>query len=190
MADPRRATRGLLVAVLPLLALAGCGDDPEGEPPDYSEEEVALWNPCDALTAEDIERAFGSAAKEENGTPVQPECRFAPDKKTGQPAVTVSYLLFPGGLEEAWETMGQPEDADVTEPRIAEADAARVVVSVVRQQLYVSGFVQNGDLIQGINLVDPAPYDEQRALLGVRQVLTTLSRHAAESGVNETKTPD
>ena len=184
----RRATRAAL-AVLPVLVLAACGDDPEGEPPDFTDEEVALWNPCDVLDAKDVERAFASVAEEENGTETAPDCRFAPDEESGQAVVSVNYQLAPAGLEQLWGTMGQPKGADVTDPVIAEADAAKVVVSVVKEQLYVSGFVQNGDLVQLVNVVDPEPYDEARVARGVRQVLTTLSQHAAESGVNQTRTP-
>ncbi|UMG94740.1 HAMP domain-containing histidine kinase [Nocardioides sp. TF02-7] len=120
------------------------------------------------------------------GTPTAPECRFRPDGDSGEPVVTSSYLLWPGTLEDAWETMGQPADADVSEPRIPGADAARVVVDVVERQLYVTGFVQNGDLIQNVNVVDPAPFDRQRVVAGVRSVLTVLSEHALESGVDVT----
>lgn len=166
--------------------LTGCGDDEVGEKPDLPDVTPALWNPCDVLDARLIEREFGSVASEESGTPSLPECRFKPDEKSGQAVVTASYTLFSGTLDEAWESMGQPEDAEVTEPEIDGADAARVVIDVVRKQLYVTGFVQNGELIQNVNVVDPAPYDEQAVLAGVRTVLTLLSQHAVESGVEET----
>jgi hypothetical protein len=156
-----------LVAVL---LLAGCGDGGEvGEKPDLPDETPALWNPCDVLDPAFVEQQFGSVATEEHGTETAPECRFKPDEESG----------------EAWETMGQPRKAEVTEPEIEGADAARVVVSVVRQQLYVTGFVENGDLIQDVNVVDPAPYDEQQVVAGVQATLTTLSKHAAASGVED-----
>jgi hypothetical protein len=169
-----------------LVLLARCGDDEVGDKPDLPDETPALWNPCDVLDSQLIEREFGSVATEVSGTPALPECRFKPEEKSGQAVVTASYTLFSGTLEDAWESMGQPEDAEVTEPTIEGADAARVVVDMVRGQLYVTGFVQNGDLIQNVNVVDPAPYDEQQILAGVRSVLTTLSQHAVESGVEET----
>jgi hypothetical protein len=172
-----------LVAVL---LLAGCGDGGEvGEKPDLPDETPALWNPCDVLDPAFVEQQFGSVATEEHGTETAPECRFKPDEESGQAVVTSSYTLFSGTLDEAWETMGQPRKAEVTEPEIEGADAARVVVSVVRQQLYVTGFVENGDLIQDVNVVDPAPYDEQQVVAGVQATLTTLSKHAAASGVED-----
>ena len=50
----------------------------------------------------------------------------------------------------------------------------------------MTGFVANGDLIQSVNIVDPAPYDEEKILAGVRATLTVLSEHAVESGVEDT----
>lgn len=192
MRDPlpvlRRGWRGAAVAALVPLTLAGCGGEDLGEKPDLPDETPALWNPCDVLDARLVERLFGSVTTEESGTPTQPECRFAPDEESGDPVVTANYSQFSGTLEEAWDTMGQPEDAAVTEPAIEGADGARVVVDVVRKQLYVTGFVENGDLIQNVNVVDPAPYDEARVVRGVERVLTELSRHAVRSGVPDTDT--
>ena len=180
-----RATGPLFVAlgVTGILLLAGCGDDKVGAKPDLPDETPPLWNPCDVLDPALIEKTFGSVATEESGTPEAPECRFKPDEQSGQAVVTSSYTLFDGTLEEAWETMGQPETAEVTEPDIKGADAARIVVDVVKKQLYVTGFVENGDLIQNVNVVDPAPYDERQVLAGVRTVLAALSKHAVDSGV-------
>lgn len=177
----RRAV--LLVAAL---LLSGCGDDEAvGEKPDLPDETPARWNPCDVLNARFIEQQFGSVTTEENGEPAAPECRFKPEEKSGQPVVTASYLLFSGSLDEAWETMDQPANADVTEPGIEGADDARVVIDVESRQLYVTGFVENGDLIQNVNVVDPAPFDKQQVLAGVRATLTVLSQHAVDSGVED-----
>lgn len=169
------------------LLLAGCGGgDDVGEKPDLPDELPARWNPCDALDARLVERLFDSTTTEDNGTAAAPECRFTPEEATGDPVLTSTYTLFSGTLEEAWETMGQPGDADVREPRIKGADAAKVVVAVVRKQLYVTGFVENGDLIQQVEVVDPAPFDEKRVLDGVEQVLTVLSEKAVRAGVEDT----
>ena len=114
-----------------VMLLAGCGDGEEvGEKPDLPDETPVLWNPCDVLDARLIEQTFGTVAEEDDGEPTLPECRFAPDEETGQPVVTANYSLFTGTLDEAWDKMGQPEDADVREPRIPEGEAARIVVAV------------------------------------------------------------
>ncbi len=191
VADGSRARQRVAAAcgVVLLLGLAGCGGDDKAAPePDQPSETPALWNPCDAIDPAFVEAAFGSVAKEVNGTPTEPDCRFTPDEASGDPVVVASYLQFAGGLDAAWETMGQPEDAKVTEPVIEGADAARIVTDVVERQLYVTGFVQNGVLIQNVNVVDPAPYDREAVLAGVRRTLAAFSRHAVEAGITEAET--
>ncbi|MDZ5619208.1 hypothetical protein [Nocardioides bizhenqiangii] len=174
-----------LAAVAVLVLLAGCGDGEDvGEKPDLPDETPALWNPCDVLDARFVEKNFGTVAEESNGEPTQPECRFVP-AEDGEPAVTVNYLLFSGTLDEAWETMDISPDAKSTSPDIEGADEARIVVNAGRKDIGVTGFVANGDLIQSVNVVDPAPYDEQQIIRGVRATLTVLSQHAVESGVED-----
>ena len=168
-----------------VLRLGGCGDDDLGPKPDLPSETPALWNPCDAIDADLVQDAFGTVAKEQDGSPTAPECRFAPKESSGQPVVEANYQLFSGGLDAAWDAMGQPEDADVRTPSIPKADDARIVVAVVKQQLYVTGFVQNGDLIQSLNVVDPTPYDEDAVVAGTVRLLTAFSRHADESPIGD-----
>jgi len=142
----------------------------------------ALWNPCDALSPALIEQELGPRTRELDGTPTAPDCRFVPlDKKAGDPVVSANYQLTPGNLGQYWKAMGQQKTADVTRPKIALADDARVVTSVKGHQLAVTGFVQNGDLYQVINIVDPAPYDKARTEKGIEALLTALSKHADET---------
>lgn len=170
-------------SLLPTLALAACGGDEKvGAKPDLPSETPALWNPCDALDTAFVKAQFGIDATEHAGTPTKPECRFTPAEGSGDAVITSNYLLFPGTLDQAWKTMGQGADADVRTPSVEQADDARVVVNATKEQLYVTGFVQNGDLIQQVDVVDPAPYDEKRVVRGVVATLTTLSTHAAETG--------
>jgi len=182
MPESRRTALVAAVVCLPL-ALAACGGDEKvGAKPSLPTETPALWNTCDVLDAAFVKAQFGIDATEHTGTPTKPECRFTPAEGSGDAAITSNYLLFPGTLEQAWKTMGQRDDADVRTPAIDGADDARVVVNATKEQLYVTGFVQNGDLIQQVDVVDPAPYDEKRVVRGVRATLTTLSTHAAETG--------
>ncbi len=177
---------GLVATGLLTALLAGCGDDTP-EPPDFSESDTpALWNPCDALDVAWVEEQFGVATTEETGTASEPECRFRP-KVDGDPVITAEYVLFIGSLEDAWQTMQQPEEAAVRSPSIADADDARLVVNQSKKQLSVSGFVENGDLIQIVNLVDPAPYDTARAERGVRRMLGVLAQTAAERDTPESE---
>ncbi len=175
---------GLAVGVLGVLLLAGCGDDDLGEKPEFPDETPALWNPCDVLDAAFIEETFGTVAQEEDGEPTEPDCRFVPEQE-GEPAVTVDYLQYSGTLDEAWETMDISPDAESSSPAIEGADDARIVINAYRKDLGVTGFVANGDLIQSVNIVDPAPYDEEKILAGVRATLAVLSEHAVESGVGD-----
>ncbi|WGY02341.1 hypothetical protein QI633_00955 [Nocardioides sp. QY071] len=182
MPDPRRTA--LVAALLPPLALtlAACGDEKVGAKPDLPSETPALWNPCDVLDAAFVKAEFGIDATEHAGSPTKPECRFTPAEGSGDAVITANYLLFPGTLDQAWKTMGQQADADVRTPEVEGADDARVVVNATKKQLYVTGFVQNGDLIQQVDVVDPAPYDEKRVVRAVQATLSTLSAHAAETG--------
>lgn len=175
----------LVPALAVPLLLAACGGEDVGAKPDLPTEPPALWNPCDVLDAAFVKKQFGIDTTENAGTPTSPECRFTPAEDSGEAVVTANYLLFPGSLDDAWETMGQQDDADVREPAIEGADDARIVVNATKEQLYVTGFVQNGDLIQQVDVVDPAPYDRKRVVAGVEATLGVLSEHAADSGLGE-----
>lgn len=184
---PERRTAWTVAAALTLLplVLTGCGGDEVGAKPDLPSETPALWNPCDALDAAFVKEQFGSTTTEHAGTPTSPECRFAPEKDSGQAALTANYQLFGGTLDDFWKAMGQTTGADVREPRVPSADDARIVVDATKDQLYVTGFVQNGNLFELVNLVDPAPYDEKRAVRGMTATLVKLSDHADTFGAGE-----
>jgi hypothetical protein len=174
----RRATVWVVVLALPVL-LVGCGDD-EGPPPAAPTQTAALWNPCDALDAKGVGRVFGGPVSEDDGTPTSPLCSFVPDAK-GDPVVDANYQLYAAGLEKIFEELGTSETATVTTPKVRGADDARVVVDTDDDQLYVSGFVQNGDLIQTVDAIDPTPYDRDRVVRAVVWALTRLSAHARKS---------
>ena len=44
-----------------------------------------------------------------------------------------------------------------------------------RRTLLVTGFVQNGDLVQVVNVVDPTPFDRRRLVAAVRTVMADLA---------------
>lgn len=171
-------------AVVPLgLALAACGGGSTDAHPAMPSQTQPLWNPCDALSPAMIQQELGPRTKEMDGTPTTPDCRFVPlHKNAGDPVVSANYQLTAGNLDQYWKAMGQEKSADVTKPKIALADDARVVTSEHGHQLAVTGFVQNGDLYQVINIVDPAPYDKARTEKGIAALLTALSKHADETG--------
>ena len=176
-----RRTAWLLAVAAVALLVTGCGDD--GPPPAAPTPTEALWNPCDALDARDVARKLGAPVTEEDGTPTSPLCSFRP-RAEGDPVVDARYRLFPAGLDEVWRTMGRPKTAAVTSPKVPGADDTRLVVDVDEENLYVSGFVQNGDLIQTVDAVDPKPFDRRRIARAVTWALGRLSDHANRAGVS------
>lgn len=179
MPEPRTGRLAVLLLGA-ALALSACGDD-RTDPPRIDEEPPAVWNPCDGLATPVLQRAFGVGFTKEDGEPTSPRCTFQPTDEGG-PALDANYMLFPAGLDAAWDSMGTLT-GDVQEIEVAGADDARLVVKVAQGSLLVTGFVQNGDLIQIVNLVDPAPHDRAVDVAGVRRVLTAMSKHAETNGV-------
>ncbi len=177
----RRPGRLTVVLVAALLSLAACGDD-KTSPPTIDEDPPAVWNPCAGLAVPALERAFGVGFTKEAGEPTAPRCTFTPTEEGG-PALDANYMLFPAGLDAAWDAMGTL--AGTTEDvEIAGADAARIVVKFAQGSLLATGFVQNGDLIQMVNVVDPAPHDRAVDVAGVRTVLAAMSAHADRKQVS------
>lgn len=176
---PVRLTAVGAALALPLL-LGGCGGEDVGTLPDLPSDSPPLWNPCDALSTDFVLEHFGATTTKYAGTATAPECRFAPATGSGEPVLTANYTLFSGTLDEFWTQMGQTDEADVREPEVPGADAARIVVAAEEDQLYVTGFVQNGALFEVVNVVDPAPYDKEKVVLGTRATLVALSAHADE----------
>jgi hypothetical protein len=184
MSDRRTHAAALALALLLLPLLAACGDDDDsGPPPEAPEQTEALWNPCDALDAAGVGERFGARMTEEDGTPTSPSCTFTPATRL-DPVLDANYQLFPEGLDAAWKTMGHSETAIVTSPKVSGADDTRLVVEADQGQLFVSGFVQNGDLIQTVDAIDPAPFDRRRMVRAVTWVLGELAARAHESGVS------
>ncbi|MDN5744908.1 MAG: hypothetical protein L0H31_07275 [Nocardioidaceae bacterium] len=173
----------LVLLLAPLLVLSACGSGDVGPKPTYPSETPALWNPCDGLKLGFVKQTFGASFTKQSGTPTKPECRFVPKK--GGPAVNANYQMFGGSLDEFFTAMDVPTDADVRTPKVAASDGVRIVVSAEKDQLYVTGFVQNGFLFQVVNVVDPAPYDKETVVQGVGAVLGQLSEHAADKGAGQ-----
>jgi hypothetical protein len=177
------AATGSLLAAAALLA--GCSDDESGDAaptatPTEAASEQAYWNPCDGLRARPVEKALGARLKVERGTREAPRCTLVP-RAEGGAAIDVNYTVFGAGLDEAWEQMGAPDDGSVTEPEVAGADDTRMVVSPGDDALAVTAFVQNGEVVQLVNVVDPTPYDRERVVAAVGEVMSQLSAYAGRS---------
>jgi hypothetical protein len=175
--NPRLLAAGLLVSA----ALTGCssGDEPSSTPSPSAP--VDVWNPCDGLTAARIGKALGAEVRMDKGSTDAPRCAFLPTEKGG-PVTNVTYGLFAGGIDEIWRTMGV-EKGVASHPRVPGADAARLLVKTRHKAAALTGFVQNGDLVQIINVLDPRPYDRASIVAAGVQVMRDLSAHADEAGV-------
>jgi hypothetical protein len=173
----------LVAALTAATALAGCssdGSDPSSaSSPDASDIAGVAWSPCDDLTAASVSRLVGAAVKEDNGTPEAPRCTFTP-ARAGGAAYDVSYLWFDGGLDAALDTMGA-SGAQLKKVDVAGADAARLVVSAKRSGVLVTGFVQTDGLVQSVNAVQIAPYDEAQVVDGTKALLGALAERAPTS---------
>ncbi|WP_166134816.1 hypothetical protein [Nocardioides ochotonae] len=190
----RRSLASAAVLVASLGALSACsGDDPGPESaPDVaaahggSEPEASdsaqpeAWNPCDGLRVDRLAAVLGTGLEPDRGTEAAPRCALVPTEEGG-PVLDANYMVFADGLDAAWETMGAPEDGDISAPDIPGADAARLVVATDKEGVAATGFVQNGSLIHVVNAADTAPYDRAALVEGVTTAMTQLSNASARA---------
>ncbi len=180
--------RGLPVLLVLVLA-AGCSSSPasDGEPatpPGHPSTAPAVWNPCDGLRPQRVARLFRTTFTVDAGTPSEPVCRFTPTAE-GEAGIDVNYQIFAGSLTELFATFGTAgESTEVTSVRVPASDDARIVVDTVDDTLLVTGFVQNGRLVQVVNALDPDPAPRAQVVAAVRAMLGDLARHAAASEVD------
>lgn len=177
----RRTTAALLAAAALLTA---CSADDSGSAaadptPTATESHAAVWNPCDGLEAARVEKALGDRLTVERGTPDAPRCALVP-RQEGGTVIDANYTVFAGTLDQAWDSMGAPDDGSVTSPAIPTADGARLVVDAGSKALGVTGFVQKGGLVLIVNALDPTPYREGKVSAAVREVMTQLAAYAPE----------
>ena len=176
-----------LVLVTASTLLAGCSGDADQptdptnptSPTSTAEAEAApaTFNPCDGLVSERVSEQLGAEVTMDDGSATSPRCTFNPAAEGG-PVLDANYSLFPDGLDAVFSSMTELDPDAVQEVDVPGADAARIVTDFDDQQLFLSGFVQNGDLIQTIDLVAPEPYDQQQLTRGVRLILGEFSKHA------------
>lgn len=174
-------TGSALVVVALLLSGCGGGADSSASSDSAAESTAPAWNPCGGLDVAPVEEILGEQLTLDSGTADSPRCALVPQAEGGA-VVDANYVVFPEGLDAAWDQMGAPDDGSVTEPEIAGADDARVVASEGTEALGVTGFVQNGALIQVVNVVDTPPYDRKAAVAATREVMTQLSAYAKQGG--------
>ncbi|GAB7003619.1 hypothetical protein JCM18899A_10900 [Nocardioides sp. AN3] len=183
-----RITASLMAALLVLLAACSTHDGPstaasagaasssrsasDASSPSATTSEPDI-NPCDGVDAAAVARVLGAQLRKETGTADSPRCALLPVTKGG-PTFELSYLWFDQGLEAAWSTMKVPAGT-VSQPKVAGADDARLVVNSSPSAYAVSAFLQNGKLIQTVNALALPPYDGPRVLRATRVLLGQLS---------------
>jgi hypothetical protein len=172
----------LAPSLVALLSVAACGAEEPADPaasasassPEHASKET--FNPCDGLDIAPVEKALGAQLRVERGTSAAPRCALLP-KESGGTAYELNYLPFKGTLAEAWKTM-DVKSGDVSEPEINGADDARMVKQQGVNSYAVTGFVQNGTLIQSFNSVDLEPYDGDAIDRAAQALLEQLSANA------------
>ena len=172
-----------LAPLVLLLALTGCGSSsaPSSSPSstDSAASEPAV-QPCDGLDANAVATVLGSGLTVSKGTADDPECALLPKRK-GDPVFRLNYQWwFKGGLDAAFQAMhaGKGQVSDIKVPG---ADAAKLVVQATPKMLFISGFVENDNLIQLVNGEALAPYSKARMLAATKLVLGQLSKSAPAS---------
>ncbi len=172
-----------VLALLAAAALAGCSDDePGATTPEHtlpSTPAEPAWNPCDALDPAPVSRALGAEVTLEAGTPEAPRCSLLP-VEPGGPTLNVTYAWTQVGLAETIDQLQLPEGVDVRTPEVAGADDARLVVNVRDDAAAVTGFVDDGDLVQTVNALDLAPHDAATLVAATTEVVRQLSAAAPE----------
>jgi len=164
-----------------LLALAGCGSSsaPSATPSSSTPNEPAV-QPCRGLDATAISKALGSGVRINEGSKGDPQCALVPTHK-GDPVFRLNYQWwFSGGLDAAFQTM-TGDKGRASDIKVPGAHAAKLVVQAAPKQFFVSGFVENGNLIQLVNGEALAPYSKPRMLAATRLILAELSKSAPAS---------
>lgn len=188
----RTSARLGLPALLPALllvvaaALAACGSggsgsstaDPSATP------SWPAFDPCDGLDPAPVSSALGHGLKVDRGTKASARCALLPLEKGG-PTYSLNYLWFTGGLDAAFDTMKIPAGT-VSRPTVPGADAARLIVQQTPKAYAVTGFVQNGNLIQSVNGLALKPYDAGRTR---RATLVLLAQMSANAPATASQTP-
>ncbi len=178
-----------LVPLLAVALTAGCSssspsDGEPATPPGHPTTAPALWNPCDGLEPTRVARLFRTEFTVDGGTSSEPACRFTPTAD-GEVGLDINYQVFAGTLLELFKTFGAAQPTtEVTRVKVPAADDARVVVDVVDDTLLVTGFVQNGRLVQVVNAIDPEPAPRALVVAAVRGLMADLAAHADEADVD------
>ena len=171
----------LTAAVVSTLALglAACGgtSTPSAAGSDAPATQLPTVQPCDYVDVAKIGAILGYGITKNTGTASAPSCALTP-QITGGAIFQLNYQWwYEGGLADAWKKMSKSIQGTVSTIKVPGADDARLVVNATKKAITVSGFVEDGTLIQVVN-GEALPKDRARLLAATKEMLAELSAGA------------
>jgi hypothetical protein len=165
-------------AALPALAilalgLTACGSGSSAD----SATQVPTVQPCDAIDAAKVGAVLGYAMTKNTGSADAPSCALTPAVKGGAIFQFNYDWWFQGGLDAAWKTIAASVQGEVADVTVPGADGAKLVTQETKKAAYVTGFVQNGTLIQVANGV-ALPRDMAKLKAATLEVMAEISAGA------------
>lgn len=175
----------LPAAILTLAALGvgltACGGStaPSAAQPSSSVPALPTVQPCDELDPAAISTTLGTTVRIDTGTTAAPVCFLRPSAADGA-AFDLNYQWFyVDGLNAYFKSAKLPA-GKLSDVKIPRADAAKLIVNRTKKAYQVTGYVQNGALVQSVNGAG-APKDAARILAATKLILTQLSAKAPAS---------
>lgn len=167
----------LTVAALAATLTACGGSSPSAQP--SATPGLPAVQPCAALDAAAISRTLGETVRVDTGTTDSPVCFLRPSDPNGA-AFDMNYQWFyVHGLDAYFRTAKLPA-GKLSDVKIPGADAGKLIVNSGKKAYQITGYVQNGALVQSVNGVG-ATKDAARILAATKLILTQLSAGAPAS---------
>ena len=168
------------VVAIAATTLTACGgSSPSAQasaPPSAAAPGLPTVQPCDALDAAAVSKALGSTVRVDKGTAASPVCFLRPDQPDGA-AFDMNYQWFyVHGLEDYFRTAKLPA-GKLSDIAIPGADAGKLIINAEKSAYHVTGYIQNGALVQSVNGVG-ASKDAKRILAATKVILAQLSAGA------------
>lgn len=169
------------------VALAGCsdGDGSSSSRPTSTQTSFptgpsstsarSVPDPCEAIPAEEVAELVGVAAVETapDGAASYRGCSYT-DAETRVVLMTTTLYASDADFEAVWQSVVGSIQADTTEVEVAGAEGARLITAADEASLAISGVAAAGGVVDQVNLLVPAPYDEARQAATVTTVLERL----------------
>jgi hypothetical protein len=171
------------VTALALTVLTACGSSAStGLAPTLPSSSAASTpalptvQPCDALDAKAISTTLGATVTIDKGSASAPVCALRPNTTSGA-AFDMNYQWFyVNGLETYFKTASVPK-GKLSDIKVPGADAGKLIINSTAKAYRVTGYIQNGALVQSVNGAG-APSDAQHILAATKVILAELSAGA------------